>query len=188
MPEPFRVNRHQPARVIAFNLPQFHPNPRNDEWWGKGFTEWTNVVKGRPRFPNHYQPHLPADLGFYDMRLPETRAAQSDLALAYGIDGFLYYHYWFHGDRMLHEPIERMLDAGEPGIPFALCWANESWSRRWDGSEDQLLIRQTYSEADDLKHIRHLASVFGSDRYIRVAGKPLFAIYKAGSLPDARRT
>ena len=179
---------HQPAKALAFHLPQFHPNASNDEWWGKGFTEWTNVAKARPRFKGHHQPHLPGDLGFYDLRLAEARAAQSELALAHGLSGFLYYHYWFSGERLLHEPVQRTLDNDEPGIPFALCWANETWSRRWDGSEHQVLIQQRYSHEDDLVHIRHLVQTFSASRYFRIGGKPLFAVYDVSGLPEPRRT
>jgi lipopolysaccharide biosynthesis protein len=175
-------------RGIAFHLPQFHPIPENDEWWGKGFTEWTNVVKTRPRLPGHYQPHLPADLGFYDLRLPEARAAQATLAAEYGIYGFCYFHYWFHGRQLLERPVNEILRSGEPDFPFCLCWANESWSRRWDGSENQLLIEQRYSAQDDLEHIQTLLPFFLDRRYVRVMGRPMMAVYRATQLPDPRRT
>src|SRR6266436_9557922 len=147
-------------RAIAFHLPQFHPIPENDEWWGKGFTEWTNVVKARPLFPGHYQPHLPADLGFYDLRLPEARAAQAELAASYGIYGFCYYHYWFHGRQVLERPVNEIWKSGQPEFPFCLCWANESWTRRWDGQNNDILLEQRYSPADDLAHIRSLIPLF----------------------------
>jgi len=175
-------------RAIAFHLPQFHPIPENDEWWGKGFTEWTNVAKARPLFPGHYQPHLPADLGFYDLRLPETRAAQAELAASYGIYGFCYYHYWFHGRQVLERPVNEVLKSREPDFPFCLCWANENWTRRWDGTEHLLLLEQRYSEADDLAHIRALMPFFLDSRYIRVMGRPLFAVYLASKLPEPQRT
>ena len=117
------------ARVIAFYLPQFHPVPQNDEWWGRGFTDWTNVAAAIPRFPGHDQPRIPTDLGFYDLRLSESRAAQADLARAHGIHGFCYYHYWFNGTRLLSDPLDRMLSLGTPDFPFCLCWANENWTR-----------------------------------------------------------
>ena len=175
-------------RSLAFYLPQFHPIPENDEWWGPGFTEWNNVVKGRPRFPGHDQPHLPADLGFYDLRLPEVREAQAALAAGHGVDGFVYYHYWFGGRRLLERPFEEVLDSGRPDMPFALCWANENWTRRWDGLETSVLVRQSYDADDDHRHGRWLARAFADERYIRVDGRPLFLVYRAMALDDARRT
>ena len=175
-------------RAIAFHLPQFHPIPENDEWWGKGFTEWISVARAMPRLPGHYQPHLPADLGFYDLRLPEARAAQAELAGSYGIYGFCYYHYWFHGRQVLERPVNEILKSGEPDFPFCLCWANEPWSRRWDGSNEQVLLEQRYSPSDDLAHIRALIPFFLDDRYIRVMDRPFFAVYRASELPDPQRT
>lgn len=176
------------VRAIAFHLPQYHPIPENDEWWGKGFTEWANVVKAKPLFPGHYQPHLPADLGFYDLRVAETRAAQAELAAEYGIYGFCYFHYWFHGHQLLERPVNEIFRSGEPKYPFCLCWANESWSRRWDGGEDEILVGQRYSTTDDLAHIRALIPFFLDERYVRVMDRPLFAVYRASKLPDPRRT
>lgn len=177
-----------PVKPIAIHLPQFHPTPENNEWWGEGFTEWTNVVKARANFKGHYQPHLPADLGFYDLRLPEARKAQADLAKAYGIQGFCYYHYWFEGKRLLKEPTEGILESGEPDFPFCLFWANESWSRRWLGEEKEVLMKQTYSDADDENHARYLLRFFKDSRYIRVHGRPVFLIYRPYDLPDVKKT
>lgn len=176
------------TKLIAFYLPQYHPIPENDEWWGKGFTEWTNVTKARPWFRGHYQPHLPADLGFYDLRLPEAREAQADLAKQYGIYGFCYYHYWFHGRRLLERPFNEVLATGRPDFPFCLCWANESWSNRWDAAKGQILVQQTYSHQDDLNHLRWLLDAFDDRRYIRVEGKPLFLVYRAWDLPCPSQT
>ncbi|MCC7359770.1 MAG: glycoside hydrolase family 99-like domain-containing protein [Anaerolineales bacterium] len=176
------------ARLVAFHLPQFHPIPENDAWWGPGFTEWTNVTRARPLFRGHYQPHLPADLGFYDLRLPETRAAQAALARAYGLEAFCYYHYWFDGRRLLERPVNDILASGEPDFPFCLCWANEAWSRRWLGDARDVIMPQAYSAEDDLAHIRWLARAFADARYLRVNGRPLFLVYRPTDLPEPQRT
>lgn len=175
------------ARAIAFYLPQFHPIPENDAWWGKGFTEWTNVAAGKPRFDGHGQPHLPADLGFYDLRVPETRQAQADMARAAGIEAFCYYHYWFKGKRLLNRPFDEVLASGQPDFPFCLCWANESWSRAWSGRDHEVLMQQDYGDADDAAHIAWLCEVFGDPRYLRVNGRPLFLVYMPEKLPDPER-
>jgi len=174
--------------LIAFYLPQFHPIAENNRWWGNGFTEWTNVVQAKPLFPGHYQPHLPADLGFYDLRLAEVRQAQADLARENGIYGFCYYHYWFQGRRLLEQPFDEVLTSGEPDFPFCLCWANETWTRAWDGKSGKHLMEQKYSEEDDRLHIRWMKKVFQDDRYIRIGNKPLFLVYRALSIPDPLRT
>ena len=176
------------ARLIAFFLPQFHPIPENDRWWGKGFTEWTNVAKAKALFPGHYQPHVPADLGQYDLRSPETREAQAKLAVQYGIHGFCYYHYWFHGKRLLEQPVQEILSSGKPEFPFCLCWANEAWSRRWDGSDKDILQPQSYSDADDIEHIRTLIPALADPRAILIEGKPVFLVYRAKDLPQPART
>jgi lipopolysaccharide biosynthesis protein len=175
------------SRLLCFYLPQYHPTPYNDEWWGKGFTEWTNVVKARPRFRGHYQPHLPADLGFYDLRLPQTREAQAEMAREYGIHGFCYYHYWFSGKRLLEQPLDGVIASGRPDFPFCICWANENWTRSWDGLSRQVLITQQYSAEDDLAHIRQLLPLLGDRRYIRAEGKPLVLVYRVELLPDPKR-
>jgi lipopolysaccharide biosynthesis protein len=175
-------------RPIAIHLPQFHPIKENDEWWGKGFTEWKNVANGRPRFKNHYQPHLPADLGFYDLRLTEVREAQAEMARQYGIYGFCYYHYWFNGKLLLERPLEDLLREKKPDFPFMLCWANESWSRNWDGQSKQLLLEQKYSFEDDRNHIKYLLEFFKDDRYIKIDGRPVFAVYRTELFPDIAKT
>jgi lipopolysaccharide biosynthesis protein len=175
-------------RPIALYLPQFHPIPENDEWWGKGFTEWTNVTKAKPLFEEHYQPHLPADLGFYDLRLSEVREAQAKMAKDHGIHGFCYYHYWFNGKRILERPFNEVLESGKPDFPFMLCWANENWTRIWDGGEKDILLEQQYSEQDDIQHIRSLIPAFKDKRYITVDGKPVFIIYRSSKLPDVKGT
>jgi lipopolysaccharide biosynthesis protein len=175
-------------KAIAIYLPQFHPIPENDQWWGKGFTEWRNVTRARPLFPGHYQPHLPADLGFYDLRLAETRVAQAAMAREHGIHGFCYYHYWFNGRRILERPFAEVLDSGQPDFPFCLCWANENWTRRWDGSEQEILLHQNYSLADDEQHFLSLLPAFQDPRYIRIDGKPIFLVYRVTHLPEPSRT
>ena len=174
--------------LIAFYLPQYHPIPENDGWWGKGFTEWRNATKAKPLFPGHYQPHIPADLGFYDLRLEETRIAQAEMARAHGIHGFCYYHYWFNGRRLLERPLEEMLKSGKPDFPFCICWANENWTRRWDGEEQHILMTQEYGEEDDRQHIRDLFRIFEDPRYIRINGKPMFLVYRTEKMPDPGRT
>ena len=173
---------------MAFYLPQYHPIPENDAWWGPGFTEWSNVARARPQFRGHHQPHLPADLGFYDLRVPEVRERQAELATAHGIHAFCYYHYWFGGKRLLERPFAEVLASGQPRLPFLLCWANENWTRAWDGGDASLLVEQTYPDGDDLSHIRWLCTAFADSRYLRVDGRPAFLVYKASGLPDARRT
>jgi lipopolysaccharide biosynthesis protein len=177
------VEPRKPAvKAIAFYLPQFHPIPENDRWWGKGFTEWTNVTRATSLFPGHWQPHLPADLGFYDLRLSSVLSEQAQLARRYGIHGFCYYHYWHHGKRLLHLPIDEMLRSGQPRFPFCLCWANHNWTRNWDDGNRELLSEQRYSLHDHLEHIRWLAKVFLDERYIRIDGKPLFLIFRASAI------
>lgn len=176
------------ARVIALYLPQFHPIPENDEWWGKGFTEWTNTAKAKPLFKGHYQPHVPADLGFYDLRLPEARAAQAEMAREFGIEAFCYYHYWFGGTRLLQRPFEEVLESGQPDFPFCLCWANQTWTGVWHGAPNRVLIEQTYPGMDDhRRHFEYLLKAFLDSRYVRVDGKPVLVVYDPKRLPESKK-
>lgn len=175
------------VRYVCFYLPQFHSFVENDRWWGPGFTEWTNVSRMRPQFPAHQSPWLPADLGFYDARLTETRRQQADLARRYGIDGFCYYVYWFQGRRLLERPLELLLEDGEPNLPFCICWANENWSRRWDGSDAELLLGQNHSLEDDVRFIDDMAELLLDERYIAVDGRKIILVYRPSLLPDRQR-
>lgn len=171
-------------KVIAFYLPQYHPTPHNNEWWGEGFTEWTNVAKAKRLFPGHYQPKIPADLGFYDLRIPEVRNKQAELAKEAGIEGFCYYHYWFKkGAEELDMPFKEVLKTKSPDFPFCLCWANESWHRKFwknDGSVNkQVLVEQIYEgENENREHFYSLLDAFLDHRYIRIDNKPVFVIYQ----------
>ena len=176
------------ARVIAHYLPQFHPIPENDAWWGRGFTEWTNVAKAKPLYRGHYQPRVPADLGFYDLRVPETRRAQADMAREYGVEAFCYWHYWFAGKRLLEQPFNEVLRSGEPDFPFCLGWANATWSGVWYGAPKTILQEQTYPGMDDYKaHFEMLLEAFEDPRYLTVDGKPFFLIFRPMDLPDAKK-
>ena len=184
-----RIDALNQVRLIAFYLPQYHPIPENDRWWGKGFTEWTNVARARPNFVGHYQPHLPSDLGFYDLQLEEIMDQQAELAKRYGIYGFCFYYYWFSGKRLLEMPLERMLKTGKPYIPFCLCWANDNWTRSWvHGSESHVLIAQQHSDEDDRAVIMDIMRYMRQPNYIRINGKPLFLVYRADLFPNMKRT
>jgi lipopolysaccharide biosynthesis protein len=173
---------------MAFYLPQYHPIPENDAWWGEGFTDWRNVARARPLLPGHDQPHVPTELGYYDLRDPGVRAAQADLARAYGIHGFCYHHYWFSGRRLLEQPFADVLASGKPDFPFCLCWANEPWTRRWDGHDAHVLMPQTYGAEDDVAHMRWLVRAFADPRYVKIDGRPVFLVYRARHLPDPAGT
>ena len=184
------ANHHnRRARLIPFYLPQYHPIPENDKWWGKGFTEWTTVANAKPLFRGHYQPHIPADLGFYDLRVPETRLAQAEMAREHGIEGFCYWHYWLGGGkRLLEKPFEEVLSSGEPDCPFCFGWANHTWVGVFFGAKGRTLIEQRYPGIEDHKaHFYFLLRAFSDDRYLTVDGKPLFYVLLPRDIPDIKR-
>ena len=181
-PEQHRV------RAIAYYLPQFHAIAENDAWWGAGFTEWRSVTKALPRFAGHYQPRLPADLGFYDLSDVRAIRKQADLAARGGIYGFCIHDYWFGGDRLLETPLEAILANRDIPLRFCLNWANENWTRTWDGLDRQVLMAQRHSPEDDLAYAAHLLRCFADPRYIRIDGRPLMMLYRPGLLPDAKET
>ena len=173
-----------PIDVIAFYLPQFHTIPENDKWWGQGFTEWANVVRAPQNLKGQDQPRLPTDLGFYDLRNTDIMHKQAALARKNGVSGFCFYYYWFDGRRLLETPLDQWLESG-PDFDFCICWANEPWSRRWDGSSTEVLMKQPYSDDYARKFFMDVLPILQDDRYIRVDGKPLLAIYKISDIPDA---
>jgi hypothetical protein len=171
--------------VFALYLPQYHPIPENDDWWGRGFTEWTNVAKAIPLFRGHNQPRLPGELGFYDLRLPEARNAQANLAREHGIEGFIYWHYWFAGRRLLERPFREVLASGQPDFPFCIGWANHSWSKICSGSDDRELVEQTYPGRRDIEaHFEALLPAFEDRRYLRVDGAPFLYIFGPCGIPE----
>ena len=169
--------------LIAFYLPQYHPIPENDAAWGAGFTEWNNVVKAKPKFRGHLQPHLPRDLGFYDLRLNETRKAQIRMAIEYGLDAFCYYSYWFDGKTVLGLPLDLELSATDREFPICLCWANENWTRAWDGREADVILKQDYTDASMDEYCRYLINKFKHSRYLRINNRPLFLVYSPEEIP-----
>lgn len=178
------------TRIIAFYLPQFYPTPENDEWWEPGFTEWTNVTRAKPLFKGHYQPRLPRDLGFYDLRVPETRERQAELARQAGIEGFCYWHYWFAGRRLLDRPFREVVESGKPDFPFCLCWANHSWkAKTWNPNvPDKMLIEQTYpGEQDYIDHFYAMLPAFKDKRYMKIDGKLIFGIFAPHKFDDFKQ-
>ena len=189
--EPEFLDTTSPApkvKALAYYLPQFHPFKENDEWWGQGFTEWSNVTRGLPRFNGHYQPHLPKHLGYYDLRVKEAMQEQIRYARAAGLHGFCFYHYWFNGKRLMEKPVNMLLENKDIDFPFCIMWTNENWTRTWDGFENDILIAQDYLEEDDIPFVQDIGRHFADERYIRIDGRPLFFIYRPGIIPNAKAT
>lgn len=175
-------------KVIAFYLPQFHSFPENDKWWGKGFTEWTNVKKGIPNFKGHYQPHVPIGYGYYDLTNAEVLRQQVLLAKNYGIHGFNFYYYWFNGKILMKKPFEIILENKDIKLNYCITWANENWTRSWDGGNNEILIEQNHSDQDSIDFIRELFKYFEDSRYIRISDKPVLIIYRANIIPEIKKT
>jgi hypothetical protein len=174
-------------RIFAIYLPQFHPIPENDLFWGKGFTEWHNVTSTSPLFPGHHQPQLPTELGFYDLRVPETMEQQAILAHEHGIDGFLFYHYCFNGKPVMDKPLQNYLNLKQNKLPYYFCWANENWTRRWDGGETDILLQQNYNDDDAIRHLEYLLQYFRDDNYVKINNCPVLVVYKPFLIPDLMR-
>ena len=175
--------KNNSLRIVAFFLPQYHPIPENDAAWGVGFTEWNNVVKAKPKYAGHHQPHLPKDLGFYDLRLDETRRAQTKMAIEYGLDAFCYYSYWFNSKAILGLPLDLEFSATDRDFPICLCWANENWTRAWDGRDADVILKQDYTNESLDAYCQYLISKFKHPRYLRVDNQPLFLIYSPEEVP-----
>jgi lipopolysaccharide biosynthesis protein len=173
-------------KPIAIYLPQYHTFKENDEWWGKGFTEWTNVKKATPLFDGHYQPHIPLNQNYYDLSIGGVLEEQAELAKKYGIYGFCFYHYWFNGKLLMEKPLHNLLESKTPDFPYCLCWANENWTRTWDGQEKKVLMKQEYSLDDDLEHIKYLIPFFKDSRYIKIGNKPVFLMYRTEMHPNIK--
>lgn len=175
------------VKPVAFYLPQYHQVEENSRWWGKGFTEWTNVAKAKPNFQEHYQPHIPKDLGFYDLSNVEVMREQAKMAEMYGVHGFCFYFYWFNGRRILEKPLDNYMQS-DINFPFCFCWANENWTRTWDGLDKEILLAQNHNHDDDLNLIKYLIPIFKDERYIKVDGKPMFVVYRVDLFPDIKNT
>ncbi|HEX3983187.1 MAG TPA: glycoside hydrolase family 99-like domain-containing protein, partial [Acidisoma sp.] len=186
--EPLPAGAPLRARVLAYYLPQFHHIPENDAWWGKGFTEWTNLSRGMPRFAGHYQPRTPRDLGHYSLNDIETIRLQIDMAKAAGLGGFVFYFYWFNGHRLMEKPLELLLADRSLDMPFCLMWTNENWTRRWDGHDDEILVSQDYRPSEDEDLVRTFGRHFADPRYIRLGGRPVLMVYRPGLIPNAHET